>query len=77
MPGENFALVFDRLTPVATAADGRNRFRAEARLAQPAPGLRPGMQGIAKIDIDRRLRIDIWTRELRDWLRLAWWRWGG
>jgi hypothetical protein len=35
--------------------------------------LRPGMEGVAKIDIGRRRLIWIWTHSLFDWLRV--WTW--
>ncbi len=34
---------------------------------------RPGMEGVAKIDIDRRRLAWIWGHRLTDWLRLALW----
>ena len=37
--------------------------------------LRPGMDGIGKIAVDRRKLIAIWSRDLIDWLRLKVWRW--
>lgn len=75
--GAAMPIEFERITPVAVPGEGRNRFRAEARLVSPEPDLRHGMSGVAKIDIGRRLVIDIWTRPLRDWARLALWRWFG
>jgi hypothetical protein len=33
------------------------------------------MEGIGKIDIDRRRLIWIWTHEVIDWLRLKTWNW--
>jgi hypothetical protein len=77
LPGETVPVVFERLTPVAIAEEGRNRFRGEARPAEAVPGLRPGMTGVAKIAVDERLVIEIWTRGMRDWARLALWRWFG
>jgi len=75
LPGQPLPLSVERVTPVAAAADGRNVFRVEARLERPAPGLRPGMEGVAKIEIDRRRLIWIWTHGLVDWLRLWAWSW--
>jgi hypothetical protein len=37
--------------------------------------LQPGMEGVAKVDIDRRRLIWIWTHEIVDWLRLKLWAW--
>jgi len=37
--------------------------------------LRPGMEGIGKVTIDRRRLIWVWTHEAIDWVRLQLWRW--
>ena len=75
LPGEGFPVEIVRLTPIAKAEEGRNSFRVEARPVGETPALRPGMRGVAKIEIDRRRVAWIWTRSLTDWLRLALWRW--
>jgi hypothetical protein len=36
--------------------------------------MRPGMEGVSKIDIGRKKLIWIWTRPLIDWLRLFAWK---
>ena len=74
-PGKPLPLVVERVTPVATADDGRNFFRVEARLEGPTPALRPGMEGVAKIEVGERRLIWIWTHSLVDWLRLWIWTW--
>ena len=75
LPGKPLALVVERVTPVATAEDGRNFFRVDARLEQLTPALRPGMEGVAKIEVGERRLIWIWTHRLVDWLRLWIWTW--
>ena len=75
LPGESLPFVVERVTPVASAEDGRNYFRVEARLEGPTSALRPGMEGVAKIEVDRRRLIWIWTHGLVDWLRLWVWAW--
>jgi RND family efflux transporter MFP subunit len=77
LPGEEFPLAVTKITPVSKAHDGRNTFRVEGQLATAALSLRPGMHGVAKIDIDRRRMVWIWTRSFLDWARLALWRWFG
>jgi len=70
----------DRLTPVSTVEAGRNCFRAEAVMDHPSDLMRPGMEGVTKIEIGRRRLIWIWTRRMVDWLRLFIWKrlpWGG
>jgi RND family efflux transporter MFP subunit len=64
-----------RLTPVSVAMEGRNFFRVEASLQNVPQRLRPGMEGVGKIEVDRRRLIWIWTHEVIDWLRLKLWNW--
>lgn len=75
LPGQPMSLVVERVTPISTAEDGRNYFRVEAALEHPVAALRPGMEGIAKIEAGRRRLLWIWTHELVDWLRLSTWSW--
>jgi hypothetical protein len=64
-----------QVTPVSDPKDGRNTFRVEAELAQNSFHLRPGMQGVGKIEIEDARYLWIWSREIVNWLRLAAWRW--
>ncbi|MDW4496655.1 efflux RND transporter periplasmic adaptor subunit [Sulfitobacter sp. D35] len=75
LPNEPFPIRVEKITPVAEYADGRTTFRVEAALTGEAARLRPGMEGAAKIDIDRRRRIAIWTKPALDWARIWTWRW--
>jgi multidrug resistance efflux pump len=75
VPHEGLPFRVEKITPVSTAREGRNYFRVEARLDQRPERLRPGMEGIGKITIDRRLLVWIWTREVIDWVRLKLWTW--
>ncbi len=76
IPDTRLPLTVEKITPVAIAEDGRNYFRVEASLDDRATkSLRPGMEGIAKIDVGRRRLIWIWTHSLLDWLRLWAWSW--
>jgi multidrug resistance efflux pump len=75
MPNETIPFTVDKITPVSTPKDGRNFFRAEARLTTPSSQLRPAMEGVGKIDIDQRRLIWIWTHEAFDWVRLKLWAW--
>ena len=73
--GESLPFTVKKITPVSTAREGRNYFRVEARLQSVPDRLRPGMEGIGKIEIDRRRLIWIWTHQMIDWLRLKLWSW--
>lgn len=74
-PGKTYAFTISKITPITSAEDGRNFFRVEAQLATVDDSLRPGMEGVGKVFVDRRRLISIWTRELIEWLRLWLWRW--
>ncbi len=74
-PNEPVPFTVEKITPVSTAEEGRNYFRVEAVLSHAPDRLRPGMEGVGKIDIDRRHLIWIWTHEILDGVRLALWKW--
>lgn len=66
-----------RITPVATTKDGRNFFEVEATLADPLhKALRPGLDGVAKIDAGQRPFIWIWTHRMLNAIRMTVWSWG-
>ena len=75
LPGRAFALEVDRIVPVAKTDEGRNFFHVEARLEEPIAALRPGMEGVGKVEVGRRRMLWIWTHSLWDWVRLSVWRW--
>jgi len=73
MPGERFAFAVTKITSVNTAREGVNSFRVEATLDHRDPRLRPGMEGVGKIEVEERKLVWIWTHTLIDWMRL--WLW--
>ena len=76
MPGQRYPLKVVKITPVSTAKDGRNVFRVEAELGpRTDERLRPGMEGVAKIEVGERQVAWIWTRRMVDWLSLKLWTW--
>jgi RND family efflux transporter MFP subunit len=74
MPGDPLPLSLSKITPVTVAEEGRNSFRVEARLTAVDRELRPGMEGVAKIETGPRRIVWIWTRSVIEWLRLAAWK---
>jgi Barrel-sandwich domain of CusB or HlyD membrane-fusion len=74
LPDRPFPIRIERITPVAEARDGHTTFRVEAGV-EGVEGLRPGMEGVAKVDAGRRRLAWIWTRSLADWLVLHTWAW--
>ena len=60
---------------MAQAENGMNVFRVEARLDRSDLKLRPGMEGVGKINAGERSYAWIWTHRMIDWLRLQAWSW--
>ncbi len=73
IPDKTINITIDRLTPVSLIEKGRNYFSVEAFMDSHSDLMRPGMAGIAKIEIGQKKLIWIWTRRLVDWLRLFAW----
>jgi multidrug resistance efflux pump len=74
MPWTPMPIAVSKITPVTVADEGRNSFRIEAALTELGPHLRPGMEGVAKIETGRRSLAWIWTRTLVEWVRLVAWK---
>ena len=75
LPEDALKYKIRRITPVTEVEEGRNFFRVEAELLDSNKRLRPGMEGVAKTDIDSRRLIWIWTHKLLNWLRITFWTW--
>lgn len=74
-PDDTIGFTVEKITPVATPRDGRNFFRVEAKLDSTDPRMRPGMEGVGKVEVDERRYLWIWTRSIVDSLRLTLWQW--
>ena len=77
LPGETLPFAVDRVTPVAVGKEGSNAFEVEARLESSPQLLRPGMQGVAKIEAGSQSAGWVLSHRIIDWLRLAVWSWVG
>ncbi|MGH9362026.1 MAG: efflux RND transporter periplasmic adaptor subunit, partial [Thermoanaerobaculia bacterium] len=75
LPTQKLPFQVEKVTPVSQAREGRNYFRVEAKLDSPPERLRPGMEGVGKVEVDRRRFLWIWTHQAVDWLRLFFWSW--
>lgn len=75
LPGRNMRMHVKRVTPVVVSKSGRSFFRVEAKLDSPSAEVRPGMEGVGKVDFGRRAIFWIWTHRLVDWLRMFFWTW--
>ncbi|MCC6414288.1 MAG: HlyD family efflux transporter periplasmic adaptor subunit, partial [Opitutaceae bacterium] len=74
-PGESFPIRVVTLEPVATPGETGNTFLLRAEpVRSGAAWWRPGMTGVAKLDIGHRSLLWQLTHRATDWLRLKlWW----
>jgi multidrug efflux pump subunit AcrA (membrane-fusion protein) len=76
MSGLARAFTMERIIAVAETDNGRNTFRGEARLdTETDTTLRPGMEGVAKIEVGTRSFLNVWTRGAVEWMRMQIWAW--
>lgn len=78
MPGQPIALVLERITPVALSTADGVRYEVEARPAGQGAGLaglRPGLEGVAKVELRDQPLIQRWAVQGWRWLRMAVWTW--
>ena len=71
---EPVAFTVTRIAPVATTAEGRNVFEVEGNSAAGAETLRPGLRGVAKIEIEPSFVAAVWWQRASQWLRHTTWR---
>ncbi len=77
MAGRALPIKITRVTPMAQVVEGENVYRVEAQLLVDEGSLRPGLQGVANVDIEQAPLLRVMWRWVADTLRMAWWRWGG
>jgi hypothetical protein len=76
LPDTGFRVTVQRITPISSTLEGSNAFDVEAAVASgPTALLRPGMEGVAKVEVDQRRLVEIWTRRLVLWVRMTLWSW--
>ncbi|MBA2724090.1 MAG: HlyD family efflux transporter periplasmic adaptor subunit [Methylibium sp.] len=63
-----------RIAPVAAPLDGRNVFEVDGRIEGSAEALRPGLRGVARIEIARQSLGWVWWHRTSDWMRRTMWR---
>ena len=77
LPWNSLAVRVKRITPIASALEGRNVFEVEAELLEKSAELRPGLQGNARIHVGRKPLLWSGSRRLIQGARMAWWEWFG
>lgn len=74
-PTQKHKFTITRVVPVGDADQGRqdNVFKAYATLDTSDPSWLPGLEGEAKVDVERRTAASIWTKRVIDFIRLKLW----
>lgn len=76
MPSQTLPIRVERITPLASTEEGRHYFAVYATLQGKLPALRTGMQGFAKIEVDKRSLLINWINRTFGWIRIKLWSWG-
>ena len=72
-PGYYIPMIVDAIEPLGQVGDLETVFRVRAKLTEPPTWLRPGMEGVAKVNAGRKHYIVMWTKPVVNWLRM--WLW--
>ncbi len=73
-PNQSFQVKVERIDPVAQAGEEGNLFQVRALAGETAPAWwRPGMSGIAKVEVGQRRILWVLTHRTLDFLRLKLW----
>jgi len=73
-PDRHVRFELEHITPVAEVVEQKNVFKVRVKLLEStAAELSQGMEGAARITIDRRRYAWIWSRRLVNWVRMKLW----
>jgi len=75
LPELTIPVTVAKITPVSIAIEGSSYFLVEAAVQEVSERLRPGMEGVSKIEIGKRSLFWILMHDLIDWIRLRLWSW--
>lgn len=76
MPDQSIAFRTERIAPVAVTRNGRHFFEVEGRLDSTAVTIRPGLEGVARIEAPSRSLASAWGHRVWVWLRMSLWSLG-
>ncbi|MBN2590577.1 MAG: HlyD family efflux transporter periplasmic adaptor subunit [Sedimentisphaerales bacterium] len=72
-PGRKIQFVVEKINPIAEVENQQNIFKVRVQLREIHPGMRPGMEGVAKVTIGERRYAWIWSRKIVNWVRMKLW----
>ena len=77
LPDYSWQVQIKRIVPGTQYNDGQSFFLVEADLLGQTDLLLPGMQGVAKLNVEPRSFWTVITQDLLDWLRIRIWSFWG
>ena len=72
-PGDPVPFTVERVDPIAEVVNGENVFRVRLTLDERRSWFRPGVAGVAKVDVGRESILWVYTREAVNFVRLKLW----
>ena len=75
LPWDALPIRVKRVTPIAKSVEGANVFEVETEVTAGPDRIRPGLEGVAKIEVGRQTLAWAWFHRLGDWLRQSVWTW--
>ncbi len=72
-PGRKIKFTVEKINPIAEVQNQRNIFKVQVQLDQTYSSMRPGMEGIDKVSIEKRKYAWIWSRSVVNWIRMKLW----
>jgi len=72
-PGQRIKFIVERINPIAEVVNQRNVFKVRVQLLETPQWMRPGMEGVAKVEVGKRHYAWIWTRKIINWIRMQLW----
>jgi multidrug resistance efflux pump len=74
-PGDSYGFTVGQIVPMGVPKDGGNYLTVYATADKAAGSWRPGMVGEAKIDIEKKPLVWIWTHRLNEFIQMKLWQW--
>ncbi len=72
-PDKDHKFKITRIVPLGVPKEGENVFQVYGELSETPEWMHPGLAGEARVEIEKRRLVWIWTHRLTDWLRLKLW----
>jgi hypothetical protein len=74
-PGQHIGFTVERIKPTADVSDQHNVYKVRVAFdpGELKPWMKPGIEGIAKVNVGRARYVWLWTHRLVNWVRMKLW----